>query len=87
MKIRCGIVLLIVGLGAGCVEMPLFPTEPKPPPPVPVRKSSPPAPAAVMPEEVTEANAREKADALEREIDAQSEVSTPSKPATAANKP
>jgi hypothetical protein len=86
MKIRCGIVLLIVGLGAGCVEMPLFPTEPKPPPAVPVRKPQPPAPS-VTPEEVTEANAREKADALEREIDAQSEVSTPSKPATAANKP
>ena len=85
MKIRCGIVLLIVGLGAGCVEMPLFPTEPKPPPAVPVRKPPPPAPV-VMPEEVTEGNAREKADALEREIDAQSESSTPSKPATPANK-
>jgi hypothetical protein len=85
MKIRCGIVLLIVGLGAGCVEMPLFPTEPKPPPAVPVQKPPPPAPS-VMPEEVTEANAHEKANALEREIDAQSEPSTPSKPAPAANK-
>jgi hypothetical protein len=65
--------------------MPLFPTEAKPPPAVPVRKPPPPAPA-VMPEEVTEANAREKADALEQEIDAQSEPSTPSKPASAANK-
>jgi hypothetical protein len=86
MSIRSGIVLLIVGLGAGCVEMPLFPTEPKPPPAVPIRKPVPPPPS-VMPEEVTEANARQKADALEREMDAQNEVSTPSKPATAANKP
>ena len=85
MKIRCGIVLLIVGIGAGCVEMPLFPTEPKPPPAVPVRTPPPQVPS-VMPEEVTEANAREKADALEREIDAQSEPPTPSKPATVANK-
>jgi hypothetical protein len=86
MRIRCGIALLIVGLGAGCVEMPLFPTEPKPPPAEPVRKPPPPPPS-VMPEEVTEANAREKADALERELDAQSEVLTPSKPTPAANKP
>jgi hypothetical protein len=86
MKIRCGIVLLIAGLGAGCVEMPLFPTEPKPPPAVPVRKPPPPVPS-VMPEEVTESNAHEKADALEREINAQTEPSTQSKPTAEANKP
>ena len=64
---RCGILLLLVGLGAGCVQMPLLST-PKPPPAAPAPKPAPSAPD-VLPEEVTETNARERATALEREMD------------------
>ncbi len=74
---RCGILLLLLGLSAGCVQMPLSPAPKPPPPAAPVRKPALSAPD-VLPEEVTENNAREKATALEREMDrdAESESST-----------
>ena len=74
---RCGILVLLLGLGAGCVQMPLS-SAPKPPPAATAPKPAPPAPD-VLPEEVTETNARERATALEREMDrdAPGESSTP----------
>jgi hypothetical protein len=60
------IVLAAALLGPGCLNLSLFPAAkpaaaPAPPP-------APPAPPPVLPEQVNEANGREVADALAREL-------------------
>jgi hypothetical protein len=82
------LVLLLLGMGAGCVELPFLQQQAPTPPPAPaVRKPVLPA-APVTPEEVTDDNAREKADALQRELDRdmQAEPAAPVKPTSTANR-
>jgi hypothetical protein len=55
--------------GAGCVELPLLWQQPKPPPPAPVSTKAEPV-VPVTAEQVNDANARERAEALAKEIGA-----------------
>jgi hypothetical protein len=67
-RIRC-IVLAAVLAGPGCLELPALHKEQAPPPPTAAAAPPPPAPPIVTPEGVTEANAKEKAKALQAEIE------------------
>lgn len=60
-------VIPLLALAAGCVELNPFHKEPAVVPPVPAVKPAKPVP--VHPEQITEKNAREKADALKQELD------------------
>lgn len=62
--------VVLAGGIAGCVSLPTLRPEPKAPPApvVPVVKSVRPVPP-VTAEQITEANAREKANALRKELD------------------
>ena len=82
MTIRSCVLVLVLGFGAGCVELPLLQQQPqqKPPPPTPtVAKKPTTSTALVSPEEVTDTNAREQADALERELQRDSTGNAPAK--------
>jgi hypothetical protein len=59
---------LILLLGAGCVNLPLLTGDAKPAKPAAAVKPARPIPP-VTPEQVTEENAREKAQALSAELD------------------
>ena len=79
-KIRGASLVLLMAIGAGCVELPLIgqhahaPAGPNP-------SSKPSRPEPVNPEDVNASNAREKADALQRELDYESHFeSSPQKP-------
>jgi hypothetical protein len=72
------VLLLGIGLGVGCVDLPLFHDSPKPPAKDGLAKAAR-TPAPVTPESVTETNANEKAQALSEELDRDSENTTPLK--------
>jgi hypothetical protein len=66
-------VLSVALLGAGCLEMPLWSSRDKASEKAPATKAehadaAPPAKPKVKPEDVTTANARQMADALEQEL-------------------
>ena len=63
MRIAWCLLLLALGAGAGCVDLPVLLEKPK-------SVGQPPQPAGpVSADQVTEANASEKAEALRRELD------------------
>jgi hypothetical protein len=69
MKSVRAMVLPILLAGIGCVTFPSLKEESTPKPaPKPPALSQDLAPAAVNPDEVTDSNAREKAEALRREL-------------------
>jgi hypothetical protein len=75
---RC-IVLGAALLGPGCLNLPLFQTNKPAAQPVPAK--APSAPSPVLPEQVNDANGREMADALARELEhAAAEPSASPKP-------
>lgn len=74
------LMLLLCGSLAGCVEMPLV-SNTKSEADVKTVKSNKPRPAApVTPEQINDKNAREKAEALRKELDL--EIQEPSAPGT-----
>lgn len=70
MRTQAGRLLLLAGLLlAGCkLDAPLLRREPPKPPPKPAAVAPAKAPAPVKPDQVTEANAHAKADALDEEL-------------------
>jgi hypothetical protein len=61
--------LALAGTGLGCLNPMTHPDDEHKPPPVQAMKPAPAAPPIVTPDEVTEANAVEKAQALAKELD------------------
>ena len=61
--------LVLAGTGLGCLNPMTHPDDEHKPPPVPAMTTGPAAPPMVTPDEVTEANAIEKAQALAKELD------------------
>ncbi len=78
MKATARVVLALVLASLGCVDLPLRrhePEPPPPPPPAPVRPER--APPPVTGNQLTEANAHAKADALDDEIARDEEAAVP----------
>ena len=61
--------LALAGTGLGCLNPVTQPYNEHKPPPVQAMTTAAPAPPIVTPDEVTEANAVEKAQALAKELD------------------
>jgi hypothetical protein len=74
--------LLVIGAGTGCLGLPGTGSGKKAEPPKPAVKPAP-APAPVTPDQVTEANAHEKAAALQEELEREAgeKKAPPKKPA------
>jgi hypothetical protein len=66
MKRTAWLLLALVGAGAGCLNLP--PGQGDPRPQQPVKEESPPPPV-VTPDQVNEANARQKARSFEAELE------------------
>jgi hypothetical protein len=68
--------LLSLGAGGGCLELPGSWPGSKPEPPQPAAAKPAPPPEPVTPDQVTEANAHEKAEALKGELDRETQGGT-----------
>ena len=67
MKRTAWLLLALVGAGAGCLNLP--PGQGDPRPQQPVKQEPPPPPPVVTPDQVNEANARQKARSFEEELE------------------